>query len=55
VAKEKGRKVGRGNSKKWVASGGPTRMAKRKARNHGCDRYQLHVKPADKAHSGVST
>ena len=45
VAKPKnaGRKVGRGNSKSWIASGGPMRSAIRKARNHGCNDRHAHT------------
>lgn len=49
----KGKKIGRGNSKAWIASGGPARMARRKARNHGCGQHQLHMRPRDRAHSGM--
>ena len=52
---KKGRKVGRGNSKAWVAKGGPTRSAKRKAARHGCGKWQLHLKPRDQAHAHAST
>ena len=37
---------------KYMRSGGAERMARRKARNHGCDLPGLHRKPADKRHSG---
>jgi hypothetical protein len=40
---------------KYVRSGGPQRMAKRKARNHGCGKPSLHLKPADQAHAHATT
>lgn len=39
---------------KYVSSGGPARMAKRKAKNHGCGMWQMHTRPADLAHSGMA-
>ena len=55
-SKNSGRKVGRGNSKVWVASGGPGRRARRAARNHGCNLVALHLGgkgKRDRKHSGM--
>lgn len=35
----------------YVRSGGPMRMARRKARNHGCQHPTFHTKPADQQHA----
>ena len=48
------RKIGRMKRKGgWAHNGGPGRMARRKARNHGCGKPAMHLKPADLAHSGM--
>lgn len=49
--KKSSRKIGRGNSKLWIASGGPARCARRKAKNHGCGLVAFHLVPRDQAHS----
>jgi RIO-like serine/threonine protein kinase len=40
--KNKGRKIGRGNSAKWVHSGGEDRRNRRATKNHGCGLLAFH-------------
>jgi hypothetical protein len=41
---KKGRKIGRMARKGgWAKDGGPGRMARRKAKNHGCENIAAHM------------